>query len=271
MKKLWILPLLALIMASCGSDDDNNNNYVQVREFSQVMYNHVVDREEGTARLSIKDTRFTYDIANVTLGFTTSVEVSAGHVVSFTMGSKEMTYSTTDVYHSYTSGVLTTSAGEKVSNIKGRVDLRTGAMYVSYTVDDRYDVTSTSVLPYYYSRVSMVNRTDSGDDTVFVDQHYTFELNPETQKAVMVVNNCSVTRKTWVPQSQVVYADIDYEVTKDGYEFTGENIKPDDTSLSDYVIESLSLKTGNRLADLSGVITHSNYESTVSASIFYLK
>lgn len=177
-----IVSLTLLVLASsCSNDPDNSYSY------SSDTYNRSTSNSSGSESLMSKATvDYTFHTGDNTLDITTSSTPYAGDArVSFT-AKVNVTYNQTGGFYTFGTSTVT-ATGATVTGLSGRFDLYTGTLYMTYTVDGTYTVTSASCLTYPYAQTSMTDTAHSTSPWVQNQAVYNFDVNTTKNTATISI------------------------------------------------------------------------------------
>ncbi len=256
-----IVSLTLLVLASsCSNDPDNSYSY------SSDTYNRSTSNSSGSESLMSKATvDYTFHTGDNTLDITTSSTPYAGDArVSFT-AKVNVTYNQTGGFYTFGTSTVT-ATGATVTGLSGRFDLYTGTLYMTYTVDGTYTVTSASCLTYPYAQTSMTDTAHSTSPWVQNQAVYNFDVNTTKNTATISIYYLTNAQNS-SSYLTLQYSGAQVTPTRTGYVITADTLK----AISDYKVYYLrnaKFTIDNNWHSLNGTFQLDNQQATVKGGLF---
>lgn len=210
---------LLLGMNSCLDSGDDTETIIM------TMYNRALHIGSETdpvfsaanAQLNVRESRNDHSVNIFMLA-----RLDNGQNVSFETGYIPLVPTAKIGVYTVSCGTIQQN-GHTISSLSGTIDFNNAAE-IHYMVDGQYQVFSTSMPYYRFSRMTV----ESGGSTTFTTDKVAlaFEvISTETSKAVLHIYNFALSTSE-SPAYVVDYEDLDLTLTATGYEMHGHDITP---------------------------------------------
>lgn len=228
MKKLWLLPALALTIVSCDSENKGNT----VTQSFTNGFNYVVDLSNSSSEAFIDDEvgyemKFNYDnnTADVTI---TSLQLDADKSnMSVNLAGLPWSYTEEGFRQIYvpnlTVGMSTTISNFRLVMMDRNIYMSTGYAYspvisISYTVDARYQVTAFMRTYIYVDNSTRV--TTVADGSVYSPKEgtvYGVVIDPKKLKASLLIDGAVFAAGMEAHPVQMTFPELNVKLSSSGY------------------------------------------------------
>ncbi len=219
MKKtfIYLFALLAVLMfASCSDNDDPVNK----QTFTSTINTRAIEGDavvfsQGSASVEVNFT-------DMTIQFTSDYNDANGHSHSISTPVMQMASAVGTVY-TFNSGA--TSAAASVDDLSGSIDMATGMMWYTFTIDGSTTVVSTTHLLYAYTTTTITN-PENGNTGENNASAYLFALNATGQTCIMKISNFISSLGTGaIDAAELQYNDLTVTPTVTGYVITADEVE----------------------------------------------
>ena len=237
MKKLWLLPVLALTIVSCESENKGNT----ITQNFTNGFNYVVDMVSSSDEAFIDDEvgyemTFNYDNNTADIAIT-SLQLSADQSnMSVNLTSLPWTYTEEGFRQIYVSnltvGLNTTISNFRLVMMDRNIYMSTGYAYspvisISYTVDGRYQVTAFMRTYIYVDNSTRV--TNVADGSVYTPKNgtvYGVVLDPKKLKASLLIDGAVFAAGMEAHPVQMTFPELNVKLSSSGYTLTCDETIP---------------------------------------------
>lgn len=237
-KKLWLLPVLAFVLASCNSE--NNGNTI-TQQFSTGFVN-VVDSSTGESYVDSDisyEMTFDYDNMLAEVNVSGLQLSSSGSNISFSL--KGLTWSyTEDGYRQIYApnvqlGMNTTISNFRLTMIDRNIYVSGQYAYypiisISYVVDDRYSVTTFMRSYVYLDNATRVTTVATGDVyTPKAGTLYGVSFNFKDKTASLLIDGAVFAAGMEAHPVQMTFPKLAFTVNANGFTLTCQETIPEVT------------------------------------------
>lgn len=212
MKKIFSMAAMAALMlgmTSCLNDEADS-----ITTISVDMYNFVVNNDDSTEEPTLTTAECGYEFnfsrftANsiVKLGTPTVAAAFQTQPLEMKVGKQSYEFTTP----------MISSMGQVIKGFKGMYDPNPGVLTMSYSVDDQYQVYSTSSFAYNFARMNVFESTDADAKIKFSTSNVAFMFVPNLEKKTMTLRIVGLKRSQGDISVAVRYDDIPYTLLHAG-------------------------------------------------------
>ncbi|MBQ9555910.1 MAG: hypothetical protein IJV05_06775 [Muribaculaceae bacterium] len=219
MKKsfIYLFALLAVVMfTSCGNDDEPVNK----QTFTSTINTRAI--EDDAVVFSQGSASVEANFTNMTIQFTSDFKDANGRSHSITTPEMPMT-STVGTIYSFGSAASTIGSG--ADNLRGNIDLATGMMWYTFTLDGSTTVVSTTHLLYAYTTTTLTNPSN-GNTGENNSSAYLFALSATGESCIMQISNfMSSLGSGVIDAAELQYNGLNVLHTPTGYVITADEVE----------------------------------------------
>jgi len=254
MKKLsvLILSLLAITLFTSCSDNDEpvNKQTVSSTINSRAISGEDVIFSQGTAKVEINFTDMTIQFAYDYKGIDEMTHTLTTPVMKLTMKS----------------GSIYSFKSSDAKGPQGNIDLATGMMSFSFTLDGDANVYSTTHLLYAYTNTKITN-PDNGFTYDHNQSAYLFALDASGESCVMKISNFSPNTAGAVEAAEIQYNGLNVTPTTQGYIITAPEVSPVGYT-GFYIITDLNVILDSQCNTIGGTFKCNDLEFNITGNMF---
>lgn len=194
---------LMLGMTSCLNDEGEN-----ITDVTVDMYNFVVNTDDNTEEPTLTTAACGYEF-NFSQFTASSIVKLAAPTVASSFRTQPLEMKVGKQSYEFTTPMIS-SVGQVIKGFKGMYDPNPGVLTMNYSIDDQYQVYSTSSFAYNFARMNVFESTDAGAPVKFSTNNIAFMFAPNLEKKTMTLRIVGLKRSQGDISVAVRYDDIPY-------------------------------------------------------------
>jgi len=254
MKKfLYLFAFLTLVtFTSCNSDDDDLNK----QTFTATINTRAIDGDDVVFSQSTANAELNY--TDNTIQFNYEFKDINGQAHSINTPAMPMSIASSTVY-AFTAPASSTTTG--VEGLTGFMDLGTGMLWFTFTLDGSTTVVSSSHLLYAYSTTVIDNGQYSHTQSA-----YLFALNAQGTSATMQINNFIADTNGAIQASYIQYEGLTVTPTTTGYTIVASEVE---SSYKEYyTITDVNITLNDQCRYFNGSFKCNGHEFKISGPLY---
>lgn len=256
-KYIYLFALLAVVMfTSCGDEDQPINK----QTFNMTTNSRTINGEEvlfsqGTAKVELNYT-------DMFIRFTADYMDANGETHSLTTPEMKLNSTSSTVY-SFNNIASDEYIG--IQALQGYIDMSTGMLWYTLTIEGSTKVVSSSHLLYAYTTTTITN-PDNGNHGSHEQSAYLFALDARGETCIMQISNFMSNISLAVDASQVQYSGLTVTPTVMGYKITAEQVESNYKGF--YTLTDVDFTLDGQGHVINGSFKCNDLEYTVSGRLF---
>lgn len=250
-KSIYLFALLTLtLFTSCADKNEDDSK----QTFTATINSRAIDGDQVI---------FNQGKGEVEVNFTTrSIQFSgdfkdaSGHTQSLNSPSMQLTNSIGSVY----------TFNGAMYDLKGSLDMATGMMLYSFSLDDGTTVVCSTHLMYAYATTTVTN--EQGATYEHQQSAYLFTLDSKGENCTLQISNFIPDTNGAVQASVIGYKNLKVTPTATGYVITGNDAEPLDPVYSSLSVSDLNFVIDNQCLTISGTFSINKHTFNVSGPLF---
>ena len=262
-KYIYLFALLAVVMFSaCGDSDEPANT----QTFTMTINSRTINGDDVVFSQGTGKVEFNY--SDMFMKFTAQYKDADGQTHTMTTPDMKM-YATGNNVYSFNNIASSTYTG--IEMLEGFIDMGTGMMWYSFTVDGTTRVVSTSCLLYAYTilyaytTTSMTN-SENGNHGSHSQSAYLFALDSRGETCTMLIGNFISNLNGAIDAPEVKYEGLTVTPNAQGYKVTAE--KAESNYKGFYTLTDVDFTLNDQCNVVSGSFKCNGLEYTVSGNLF---
>lgn len=212
MKKIFSMAAMAalmLSMTSCLGDEPDSITTVTVD-----MYNFVVNNDDNTEEPTLTTAACGYEF-NFSKFTAKSVVKLSAPTVAASFQTQPLDMQVGKQSYEFTTPMIS-SMGQVIKGFKGMYDPNPGVLTMNYSVDDQYQVYSTSSFAYNFATMTVYESTDADAKVKFATNNVAFMFVPSLEKKTLTLRIVGLKRSQGDIAVALRYDDIPYKLLHAG-------------------------------------------------------
>lgn len=262
-KYIYLFGLLSVVMlTACNNSDEPSNT----QTFTMTINSRTIDGDDVVFSQGTGKVVFNY--TDMFIKFTAQYKDADGQTHNLTTSDMKM-YAAGNNLYSFNN--VASSASTGIEMLEGFIDMGTGMMWYSFTVDGSTRVVSTSCLMYAYTllyaytNTSMTN-PDNGNHGNHAKSAYLFALDSRGETCTMLIGNFISNLNDAIDASEVKYEGLTATPDAQGYRITAE--KAESNYKGFYTLTDVDFTINDQCNVVSGSFKCNGLEYTVSGNLF---
>lgn len=263
-KYIYLFALLAMAMlTACGdSDEPVNKQTFTMTINSRTINGDDVVFSQGTGKVELNYT-------DMVIQFTAEYKDADGQTHSLAMPEMKMNATSNNNVYSFNNSASGTNNG--VEAIEGYIDMATGMMWYTLTIDGSSRVVSTSCLLYAYSilyayTTTSITNPENGNHGSHSQSAYLFALDSRGEICTMMIGNFISNLSGTVDAPEVKYEGLTVTPDALGYKITAAQAESNYKGF--YTLTDVDFTIDDQCNVLSGSFKCNGLEYSISASLF---
>lgn len=213
MKKIiFLFAMMAVVLFTSCKDDEPVNK----ESTSTTMYYRSIAGDE--VAFSHGETQVEFNYTDGTIQITTQYKDLDGQSRTLTTPAMKMTA------RANTPSIVdfketASSTRIDIDNLQGSIDLNTGMMYLSFTVDGTTQVVGTTILVYAYTTTTIID-PDKGDSHSHQLSSYSFAIDSKGETGRMQITDFYPNITGTAHLQSIIFEDLEVTPTTTGYRIT---------------------------------------------------